>query len=139
MMTPQTQGSVLRLLRWQSRNASVYVLGGVVGYLAWEVLERQLGVVDVGLPALPLAVVGGALGIFVSFRTNSAYDRWWEARKLWGGIVNQSRNLAAKAVAYGPDGSWRASFVHWTASFCHATRMSLRGDRSGACRAGAPQ
>ena len=41
------------------------------------------------------------LGALLVLRTNAGYERWWEARKLWGGIVNQSRNLAILAVAHG--------------------------------------
>lgn len=41
-------------------------------------------------------LVGFALSMLLVFRTNSAYDRWWEGRKLWGALVNNSRNLALK-------------------------------------------
>jgi putative membrane protein len=40
------------------------------------------------------------LGLFLVFRVNSAYDRWWEGRRLWGGMVNSTRNLAIKLNAY---------------------------------------
>lgn len=43
------------------------------------------------IPIVPVTILGGALAIFLGFRNNSAYDRWWEARKIWGGIVNTSR------------------------------------------------
>jgi ion channel-forming bestrophin family protein len=47
-----------------------------------------------------ISVVHGLLGFVISmlvvFRTNTAYDRWWEGRKLWGALVNNSRNLAIK-------------------------------------------
>ena len=43
---------------------------------------------------VPLALYGSAIGIIVSFRNNLAYSRWWEARSLWGQIVNGSRTLA---------------------------------------------
>ena len=82
-----------------------------------------------GPDPIHLSYTGGMLAVLLVLRTNASYDRWWEARKLWGGIVNQSRNLASKAVTYGPSGSWRGAFLHWTATFCHATRMSLRGAR----------
>ncbi len=42
------------------------------------------------------SLVGFALSMLLVFRTNSAYDRWWEGRKLWGSLVNNSRNLALK-------------------------------------------
>ena len=50
------------------------------------------------LPELPLAIMGGAISIFLAFRTNSAYDRWWEARILWGGLVNFSRTFARQVL-----------------------------------------
>jgi putative membrane protein len=63
-------------------------------------------------------------------RTNAGYDRWWEARKLWGGIVNQSRNLAISALSYGPaDSAWREKFVKWASVFPHIARCSLRGEQ----------
>lgn len=77
----------------------------------------------------PLEASGAVLGLVLVFRVNAGYDRWWEARKLWGGIVNQSRNIALSALAYGPrDTEWRSQFVRWSASFCHAARTSLRGE-----------
>jgi putative membrane protein len=39
-------------------------------------------------------LLGIVLSILLVFRTNTAYDRWWEGRKLWGGLVNNSRNMA---------------------------------------------
>jgi len=41
-------------------------------------------------------LLGFAISMLLVFRTNTAYDRWWEGRKLWGGLVNNSRNLAIK-------------------------------------------
>jgi ion channel-forming bestrophin family protein len=83
---------------------------------------------DIGLEVAPFELAGAALGLLLILRTNSGYDRWWEARKLWGGIVNQSRNTAISAVAYGPnDPEWREKFVRWTAAFPHVARCSLRG------------
>lgn len=46
------------------------------------------------------ALVGFALSMLLVFRTNSAYDRWWEGRKAWGGFVNSSRNFASKISTY---------------------------------------
>jgi putative membrane protein len=46
------------------------------------------------LNGLPLAPLGSAITIFLAFRTNAAYGRWWEARQLWGGLVNTSRTLS---------------------------------------------
>ncbi len=48
------------------------------------------------------SLLGIVLGLFLVFRTNSAYDRWWEGRKLWGQMVNNSRNLSFKINAFLP-------------------------------------
>ncbi len=48
-------------------------------------------------PSLPLTIFGSALALFLGFRTNSAYERWWEARGLWGLMINASRNVARTA------------------------------------------
>lgn len=83
-----------------------------------------------GLEVAPHEIAGAALGLILILRTNSGYDRWWEARKLWGGIVNQSRNLAISALSYGPaDQTWRERVVRWAAVFPHVARCSLRGER----------
>lgn len=88
--------------------------------------ERWFGV-RLGLEIAPHELVGAALGLLLILRTNAGYDRWWEARKLWGGIVNQSRNLAISGIAYGPpDPAWREQFVRWTSAFPHICRATLR-------------
>ncbi len=48
------------------------------------------------------SILGIVLGFFLVFRTNSAYDRWWEGRKIWGQLVNNSRNLSLKISAMVP-------------------------------------
>jgi putative membrane protein len=82
-----------------------------------------------GIEVSHIQYSGGFLALLLVLRTNAGYERWWEARKLWGGIVNQSRNLVVSGLAYGPrDVRWRESFVRWSAAFCHVTRGSLRGE-----------
>lgn len=91
-------------------------------------IERQFGR-RIALEVAPFEIVGAVLGLLLVLRTNAGYDRWWEARKLWGGIVNQSRNLAITALTYGPaDPEWRRELAHWTAAFPHVARANLRGE-----------
>ena len=54
--------------------------------------------------------VGFLLSLMLAYRTNTAYDRWWEGRKLWGALVNNSRNLAIKLNAYLSDEDDRKYF-----------------------------
>jgi putative membrane protein len=82
---------------------------------------------SIAIPMAPYEVMGVALGALLVLRTNAGYERWWEGRKLWGGIVNQSRNLVIQALSYGPDDpNWRRQLVGWTAAFAHVSRCSLR-------------
>jgi putative membrane protein len=75
----------------------------------------------------PYELIGATLAVLLMLRTNTGYDRWYEGRKLWGGIVNQSRNLAQVGLAYGPkDPAWRLEFTTWVAAFSHVCRHSLR-------------
>ena len=78
----------------------------------------------------PFEFAGAALGILLVFRTNAGYERWWEARKLWGGFVDRSRNFVIGALAYGPsDAQWREQLVRLAAVYPHVVRHTLRGER----------
>ena len=51
------------------------------------------------LTPVPFSLIGLALAIFLGFRNNAAYERFWEARKLWGDVIHRSRTLARQAAA----------------------------------------
>ena len=51
-------------------------------------------------PFIIPAVLGPAMAFFIGFNNNQAYDRWWEARKIWGGLVNTSRTYARQILQY---------------------------------------
>lgn len=74
------------------------------------------------------SLLGIVLGLFLVFRINSAYDRWWEGRKLWGGLVNGTRNYALKLNAYLPEGDneTREWFSQMTTNFVFASKEHLR-------------
>jgi ion channel-forming bestrophin family protein len=54
------------------------------------------------LPVLPMSLLGSALALFLGFRNNNAYNRWWEARTLWGAMVNASRSFAREVLCACP-------------------------------------
>ncbi len=95
----------------------------------------------VALPFSIAATLGGALAIFIGFRNNSAYGRWWEARTLWGGIVNSARVLARLIItftdshAHQPNydrarsEAFKREMVHKVIAWAHALRIHLRGER----------
>jgi putative membrane protein len=86
--------------------------------------------VQIGLDVALYEIAGAALSLLLVLRTNAGHERWWEGRKLWGGIVNQCRNLAIGALCYGPqDANWRNRFIRCVAVFPHIARSSLRGEQ----------
>jgi len=100
---------------------------GLVAAVIWAIGTYTTLIPTSGVA--PYEVVGVVLALLLVLRTNAGYDRWYEGRKLWGGIVNQSRNLAQIGLAYGPqDRRWRNDFVRWTAAFSHVCRHSLRDE-----------
>jgi len=116
------KGSVWGLVVWQMRAVALFAISAtaVVGLhvvLRWQWLR---------IPALPIAVVGGALGIFVSFRTNAAYTRWWEGRQLWGRLVNNSRMFATQVLTYLPESAPRRALVYRQILYVHVLRCLLR-------------
>ncbi len=55
-----------------------------------------------GVDPAPFALIGVALSVFLSFKNNASYDRWWEARKLWGLILQSARDVARQSVVLDP-------------------------------------
>jgi len=83
------------------------------------------------LNVTPFEYTGVVLGLLLVFRVNAGHDRWWEGRKLWGGIVNASRNIMLAALNYGPeDPAWRREIVKWTIAYAFACKESLRQSKN---------
>jgi putative membrane protein len=82
------------MVLWTRRETILLTLIALAPVVAYEVFEQKW----LHLPWLPIAVVGTAVAFIISFQNNASYDRVWEARKIWGGIVNASRawGFAAK-------------------------------------------
>jgi putative membrane protein len=80
---------------------------------------------------IPLALYGSAIGLVVGFRNSLAYSRWWEARTLWGQIVNNSRSLSRQVCEIPPTDPRMAEMqrriVYYQIAFMHALRQQLRG------------
>ena len=72
------------------------------------------------------SLIGFVLSLLLVFRTNTAYDRWWEGRKKWGEMVNNSRNLAIKISALTDDPEIRAYFKRMISNYVFAMKEHLR-------------
>ncbi len=84
------------------------------------------------LPEMPLTIpafIGTAISILLSFKLNQSYDRWWESRKVWGSIVNDSRSLVIQLqnfVAKGNDDTIK-NMAYRQIAWCYSLGQSLRG------------
>ncbi|MEA0926603.1 bestrophin family protein [Xanthomonas campestris] len=96
----------------------------------WDVLVTIIYyVLPFRAPALPLTIFGSALALFLGFRANSTYQRWWEGRVLWGRMINASRNLVRLCVSVlsAPDAAAVGrSIALRQVAYVHALRCQLR-------------
>ncbi len=98
---------------------------------------RHFELEEYTLTVTPFTLIGVALGIFLGFRNNAAYDRFWEGRKLWGQLVNSSRSFARETLAMiVPTGSrsdtlpaireFQEDLIRRMIGYVHAFRHHLR-------------
>lgn len=128
-MMVNTKGSVVKVLRWQWKAVMWSMSAAIIVYLGW----RFVPTMHVTLPTLPVSVLGAAIGIFVSFRTNSSYDRWWEGRKLWGRMINSSRHWGTQVMSYVDVGAdeghptvFQTALIRRHIGYVHTLRCLMR-------------
>jgi putative membrane protein len=114
-----------RLLRYNAPTLALLVAYDVAITVAYLVLDWHW----VAIPLLPLPLLGSAIALIVTIRNNAAYARWWEARTLWGAILNNSRSFARGVLALVDDPSVahdlvRAQIAYALALRCHLLRLS---------------
>ncbi|MBL8582372.1 MAG: hypothetical protein JNL61_09120 [Rhizobiaceae bacterium] len=113
------RGSVVPRILPQIIGFAVYagVVVAVAKYLALDLHDFTIA---------PFGLIGVTISIYLGFRNNAAYDRWWEARKLWGQLVYEIRNLARAASALVEDPAERRALLIDALAFCHFLRGQLR-------------
>lgn len=110
--------------------------------------HHEWGWFRANLTLVPFTLIGLALGIFLGFRNNTSYDRFWEGRKLWGRVVNTSRTLTRQVLTLtGPSEglppgyrttaraegappevfAFHRGLVYRVIAYVHALRLHLRG------------
>jgi putative membrane protein len=104
---------------------AVSVYSGLIAYveLNYLNLSESQYIRNVGLMH---SVLGFVISLLLVFRTNTAYDRWWEGRKIWGGLTNSSRNLAIKLQALTTDAKDRQFFRLMIPNYAFALKNMLR-------------
>jgi putative membrane protein len=108
----------------------------VSALLTWFYEDWGLG--RFSLTQTPFTLVGLALSIFLGFRNNACYDRWWEARRLWGGLINTTRSVARQILTLpkAPEADAEAlralqeRFVYGVIGFAVSLKLHLRAEGS---------
>lgn len=108
------------------------IIGRVMLCVVWSaaVVYFDRRVFDVNMSSTVHGLVGPAIAFLLVFRTNASYDRFWEGRKLWGGIVNETRNLIRLAATHlSGHRDLLLQLAQATADFPRAAMHHLRGTR----------
>lgn len=113
-------------LNWSKRPLLLGLVYSFAIYGISHVLDFHLYI-----PWQPISVIGIAVAFYLGFKNNSSYDRTWEARKIWGGIVNNSRSFGAAVVSFvqGPKSNEvQKELVYrhlaWMTALRHQLRLS---------------
>jgi putative membrane protein len=109
------------------------IFGRVFSCVLWScvvvAIDQHIKSVNLGIPSIVHTLMGLAIGLLLVFRTNSSYDRFWEGRRMWGNIINESRNLGRTAAVYlnlAPD--LQREVVEGTVAFAYAAKRRLRNE-----------
>lgn len=105
----------------------ICVYSGIIAFFEIEFFKLAATSHVKNIPVMH-TLLGFAISMLLVFRTNTAYDRWWEGRKLWGALVNNSRNLAMKLAVMLPetDKEQRAFFRKIIPAYAYALHNHLR-------------
>jgi len=100
-----------------------------------EFLDEFMHVPGLAIPISIPTFLGVAISLILTFRINQSYDRWWEARKIWGAIVNDSRSLTRQVLTFPSHAKWDSDklsqsqkrMAYRQMGWCFALGESLRG------------
>lgn len=117
------KSDTFRRLIWVMLAVGLY--SGIVIFLELEYLEASAS-----SSTLVYQLLGFVISLLLVFRTNTAYDRWWEGRKQWGALVNASRNLAIKVAEFIPNtDTHKLKFLELIGEYPDALRLHLRNEK----------
>lgn len=102
--------------------ASIGIYAGIIVYLNIHFFH-----LNTKNPTVMHSILGFVLSMLLVFRTNSAYDRWWEGRRIWGSIVNNARNLSLKLSVLVPEEKDRGELKNLIVNYVFAAKNHLRG------------
>jgi putative membrane protein len=128
-MTDDAAGRLQGLRRPHLHYAARAIALPLALLLAWDVgitVANREGVPGFGGIALQYSLFGSAVALFVGFMVNAAYARWWEARTLFGAVINESRSLARQAVTLLDDPAVAGQMITAQIAYVHVLRTALR-------------
>jgi putative membrane protein len=141
MLVPERRYSWLRLLvRYRGtalQRIRLRLAFTTFAATAVTVADLRYGFFHPDFTTIPFTLIGLALGVFLGFRNNTSYDRFWEGRRLWGSLVNTSRSLTRQVLTLvGPRDQAGAEEVHAfqkeivyrLIAYVHAFRLHLRDE-----------
>lgn len=108
------------------------MIGATSVAIVLTILQHYLKAPLPSLTATPFSILGMAISIFLGFRNNTAYNRFWEARTLWGRLINTSRDFARQILTLintqaPAAAAFREDVVMATVAYAHSLRHHLRG------------
>lgn len=134
-MIVKEQPSAVKLFVTMQGSIVPQVLSKILGVALISIFVLVIDSFFVVLPHISISamgIFGVALSLFLGFRNNAAYDRWWEARKLWGGMIADARTLGRDARLFFPTDATRRSFMEMVPVFAHFHRGYLRNTKASA-------
>ncbi|WP_316821575.1 bestrophin family protein [Pedobacter gandavensis] len=107
----------------------------VIAYsLGIVILYQNFHVTRISIPIAVPALLGTIISLLLAFRSNQAYDRWWEARIIWGAIVNDSRTISRQILSFVESPydvveveQFKTRFIKRQIAWCNALSQNLRG------------
>ncbi|GAB5401634.1 MAG: bestrophin family ion channel [Aureisphaera sp.] len=124
------------ILRYAWKNALFFLFYAgaifcIYYFLGWDFID---------IPFQPLSVIGIAVSFYVGFKNSQSYDRFWEGRKIWGGIVNYSRTWGIQVLSFvngdspEEDKKTQQQLIHRHIAWLNALRVQLRQPKSWAIK-----
>lgn len=111
------------IIRFAWKNLIFFVLWATIIYSAYYFLGWEF----IDIPFEPLGVIGIAVSFYIGFKNSQSYDRFWEARKIWGGIINSSRTWANQVLCLvNADHQTKQDLIYRQIAWVNALRIQLR-------------
>ncbi len=98
------------------------IYAALIVYAEWHFFK-----IEIKNPTVMHSILGFVLSMLLVFRTNTAYDRWWEGRRIWGSVVNNSRNLALKLSVYLSNAADKEDLKNLIVNYIFSFKNHLRG------------